>query len=234
MITDLITKIRDFGIEFFDRYYSIYRGIVVDNNDPEKRGRVKIKIPGLDVLESEVWAESWGQYCGKGYGEFYIPEINEAVYVIFEQGDLHFPIYIGSWYAKDELPSEFKNGYKGKVTVRGIKTKYGHKIIFDDDSKKIEISTKDGRRIIIDDNDKIVIDNKNKRKIVLSKDEILIGGDNATQPLVLGYRLVSWLIKLYAWAQAVGGMTGITPASFNLEPPSVDKLTNIKHKQTTN
>jgi hypothetical protein len=85
---------------------SIVRGIVVDNNDPENRGRVKIRIPSYHgvvgetrnwTLDSELpWANP-GLFAsgGNDVGQRIIPTTGTRIFVMFEEGDLAKPIYFG-------------------------------------------------------------------------------------------------------------------------------------------
>lgn len=81
------------------RYFGVYEGLVVDNVDPQKRGRVKIRIPGL-CEPSTNWAASAGGSHSSGEpgrGGFDPPKKNAAVYVQFLRGDIDHPVYFGGW-----------------------------------------------------------------------------------------------------------------------------------------
>ena len=81
-------------------YNSFYRATVLDNNDPEKLGRVKVQIATLG--SNGVWAYP-GLFSGMGYqtGAFILPPKGSVVFVTFEYSDEHRPIYFGG------LPSRF-------------------------------------------------------------------------------------------------------------------------------
>ena len=131
ILGEFIRNIREFGLEHFNRFYSVYPGVVLDINDPEKRGRIKVKVPqiyGDKAIAS--WADPASKdLAGKGHGEFFPPYVGDYVHVAFEMGDIRFPIYYGGYYARSELPSDFTSGYGN---VRGWVFKSGQKILVDE------------------------------------------------------------------------------------------------------
>lgn len=80
------------------RYYGKYRGLVVENIDPEQIGRVLVQVP--DVL-GEI-PSSWAMPCvpaaGIQSGCFIVPPIGSQVWVEFEQGDPNYPIWTGGFW----------------------------------------------------------------------------------------------------------------------------------------
>jgi hypothetical protein len=80
------------------RFYGKYRGLVIENLDPEQLGRVMLQCP--DVL-GEI-PSSWAMPCvpvaGIQAGIFCIPPIGSQVWVEFEQGDPDYPIWTGGFW----------------------------------------------------------------------------------------------------------------------------------------
>lgn len=75
---------------------SRWTGKVVDNNDPEMLGRVKILVFGYyDELPTTAlpWAIPDISYIGGTNGSFIIPEVGTMVRGYFDQGDIQKPIY---------------------------------------------------------------------------------------------------------------------------------------------
>lgn len=72
-----------------------YRGIVVDNNDPDKRQRVKIRIPQLhrgipdDKLPWTMPSSSGQSHAGAGVGSVFVPPIGALLEGTFEEDDPH-------------------------------------------------------------------------------------------------------------------------------------------------
>ena len=69
-------------------------GIVTDNKDPKKWGRVKVKFPTLTEDHASNWARVVGIGAGNNRGFDCLPEINDEVLVGFEHGDIHRPYII--------------------------------------------------------------------------------------------------------------------------------------------
>lgn len=137
------------------KIYGIVVGLVTNNEDPEKLGRVKVKIPRLSDEDETDWARVASFMAGKDRGGFYLPEVDDEVLVAFEYGDIGMPYVIGSlWNGKDTPPETNEDG---KNNIRVIKSRCGHKITFDDSSEekkeKIEILTNGGQSITLDDTD---------------------------------------------------------------------------------
>jgi uncharacterized protein involved in type VI secretion and phage assembly len=89
-----------------DRYYGKYRGTVLNNIDPEQRGRVMAIVPDVLGIVPSNWALPCVPIAGKQEGIFMVPQIGAAVWVEFEQGDPDYPIWVGGfWGAAAEVPA---------------------------------------------------------------------------------------------------------------------------------
>jgi uncharacterized protein involved in type VI secretion and phage assembly len=82
-----------------------YAGSVVDNQDPQQMGRVKVKCKAV-LGDGEVWAMPCVPYAGKGVGFCFIPPKDAGVWVEFEGGDTSRAIWSGCYWAQGELPSD--------------------------------------------------------------------------------------------------------------------------------
>lgn len=126
------------------RFFGKYRGVVVDNADPEQLGRLKVRVPsvlGQDVVTG--WALPCVPYGGDmNQGFLFIPEIDAGVWVEFEEGDLEFPIWVGTYWSKpggeSELPKPDgpdgveEGSVQDPITRKIIKTLKGHSIELED------------------------------------------------------------------------------------------------------
>ncbi len=109
------------------------RAVVVDNNDPDVEGRVKVKF--INWMEPEEFTTSpWIQvstpYAGNSKGFLFLPEIDEHVLVGYERGACSFPYVMGSLYRqvdKIDYTADPKNNFK-VIATRG-----GNRLYFSDE-----------------------------------------------------------------------------------------------------
>jgi uncharacterized protein involved in type VI secretion and phage assembly len=137
VVADLVEKVER-------RFYGKHRGFVVDNQDPAKLGRLKLRVPGVlgpDVVTG--WALPCTPYGGAAdQGFLFIPEVDAGVWVEFEEGDLEFPIWVGTFWSQpggdSELPKPNKadgseeSSVQDPPTSKIIKTLRGHTLQFED------------------------------------------------------------------------------------------------------
>lgn len=87
------------------KYDSIYRGLVTTTKDPKKRGRIKVLCPEVLGDEAEsAWCEPCVPVAYDTGGDFCIPKVDEAVWVMFTNGDCNSPVYLGGWWSNKNTP----------------------------------------------------------------------------------------------------------------------------------
>jgi uncharacterized protein involved in type VI secretion and phage assembly len=124
-------------------YYGKFRGVVVDNNDPNQLGRLTARVPDIFGDETSGWALPATPYAGDGVGLYLIPPVGASVWVEFEHGDPEYPIWSGCFWASGELPAS--------PDVKVLKTTAGTITINDTSgSAGITIETADGKKIVMD------------------------------------------------------------------------------------
>jgi len=91
-----------------------YRGTVVNNIDPEMRGRLIVTVPDVLNLIPSTWAEPCVPLAGPTgppMGVYMVPPIGAGVWVEFEHGDVDHPIWVGCrWGAPSDVPPLAKAG----------------------------------------------------------------------------------------------------------------------------
>jgi uncharacterized protein involved in type VI secretion and phage assembly len=136
-------------------------GIITNNNDPDKLGRVKVKFPTLTEDHESNWARVVGVGAGVNRGFDCLPEVNDEVLVAFEHGDIHRPYVIGGvWNGTDAPPTVVTDSVVGgKVRLRTFKTRVGHQLQFVEEDKGavkkgVYLNTIDGHNLRLDDSTK--------------------------------------------------------------------------------
>jgi len=90
------------------QFWGKYRATVTDNQDPDRRGRIRVTVP--DVLQSvpSTWAECCAPFSGMtgaAAGIFVLPPVGAAVWVEFEHGDPDRPVWTGGrWVSSSDVP----------------------------------------------------------------------------------------------------------------------------------
>jgi uncharacterized protein involved in type VI secretion and phage assembly len=119
-------------------FTALYEGVVTDNVDPGKLGRVRIRVPG--VLEPQSgWAMPIGCGAGAGgdgQGYFMVPAIGANVVVQFKMGDVDHPRFMigpsGRQNGESEIPQFARALTPAEVVrVRGIQSDRWE-LVFDD------------------------------------------------------------------------------------------------------
>jgi uncharacterized protein involved in type VI secretion and phage assembly len=127
------------------RYYGKYRGHVTDNHDPDGLGRLRARVPRLLGDAETGWALPAFAYGGAAeQGFFAIPDVGAGVWIEFEEGDLSYPVWSGTWYTRGAIPESAGPGKKV------FKTRSGHALVLDDDGQTLQLRDARGNRITMD------------------------------------------------------------------------------------
>jgi phage protein D len=121
-------------------------------NDPDGLGRVQVAFPELSDGDFSRWARvitfMAGGSLSDSWGGYFLPDIDDEVYVAFEHGDINRPVVVGSvWHGKARPPEVNKD----QNTRKMIKTKTGMQLLFDETSgqQRICIQDKPGNSITL-------------------------------------------------------------------------------------
>ena len=105
-----------------------YRAEVVEIEDPEKMGRVKIKCPKVLGDSKSAWCRPCSPYSFDDGGFISIPKIGDLVWVEFEDGDIEYPIYTSGYWKENKTPLKLATS-----DVRCFKFEGGQIMAFDKD-----------------------------------------------------------------------------------------------------
>lgn len=121
---------------------SAQRAIVVDNFDPDRMGRVRVKYPwqdgviklnedDLNKINSTPWIRVSCQMASDGAGFLFTPIIKDEVLVDYEEGNIERPYVCGAFYNNTNKPSLPSRSQTHGI-VRSITSANGHHISFID------------------------------------------------------------------------------------------------------
>ena len=150
------------------KYYGKYRAFVTDNDDPEQRGRLKVRVPSVFGQQETYWALPCLPFGGLAdQGFFFVPEIDAQVWVEFEEGNQDRPLWTGVfWQPSEGVPSEATEAYPNS---RVLKTPAGHTLQFDDadGEEQIKLKHPEGADMTIDPNGSIKLTDASGAKLTL-------------------------------------------------------------------
>jgi Rhs element Vgr protein len=145
------------------------------DQDPDSNYRIQLKIPTLGSDSNLIWARLASYYASSGYGNFFIPEINNEVIVGFINQDPSNPIILGSLYSsKYKMPNELT----ADNNIKSIVTRSKLQVTFDDENSVITLKTPNGNLITLSDKDKsITLTDQNKNTISMGENGINISSE---------------------------------------------------------
>jgi len=149
------------------RITGVVVGVVTNNQDPDKLGRVKVRFPWWSDDNESQWARVAVLMAGNDRGTYFLPEVDDEVLVAFEHGDINYPYVLGAlWNGKDVPPA---NNDDGKNNIRVIKSRSGHVVKLNDEDGKetIEIIDKSKKNSIVVDTAKNTITIASDKDITL-------------------------------------------------------------------
>jgi type VI secretion system secreted protein VgrG len=158
--------------------------IVMDDEDPEKYGRVKVKFHWDRQESASCWIRVGQTWAGTKWGAVFIPRIGHEVIVNFIEGDPDRPIIVGSVYnglnePPYELPAE-----KTKSTIRSERfneirfdDKDGEEQIFIQAERNQDIRTKNDRLEWVGQDSHLII-KKDQLEEVEGNKHLTVSGDH--------------------------------------------------------
>lgn len=196
-----------------EKYDGTYIGIVEDNNDPKKLGRLKIRVLNLfdDIQTGDIpWASPWKDLNGNGFN---LPEVGKIITVIFDRGDVNSPEYIYSEHYNINLENKLKS--LSDSDYSSMKS-----ILFD---HKTQIYVNDGEGLKIDYKYNNINITKSGVDINLKDNNstLNLGDSTASQQVILGNHFLNWMGKFLRTIQRggftnAGGPVVSTPAMLAL------------------
>jgi len=165
-----------------------YIGVVEDNVDPKKQGRLKIRV--LDVyddlkVEDIPFASPWKDLNGN---EFNVPEKGKVLLVVFDQGDEYKPEFISAEHYNINLERKL-NSLDG-ANYTSMKS-----LIFDHKTQ-IYVNDQEGLKIDYKYNNVNIQENSIDLNLKDNNRSLNLGDATAGQQAILGNHWMDWFDKL--------------------------------------
>ena len=164
---------------YFVRTTSNQLGMIADNKDPKKLGRVKVNFWWMEGNQASPWIKVASPYTSGGSGFYFIPSKGTRVLIAFEGGNVEKPYCLGTLYDEASGPDKAWAGNKddSNAKIHAIRTTSGQTIELHDDSgnEKIRIYDTGGKNEITLDSAKGEITIKATNKLSIeSQDKLSI------------------------------------------------------------
>lgn len=184
----------------FDALQALHLATVLDNRDPDNRGRIKVR---LAVGDLELWAAVLTNGAGQDYGVSLLPKIDEKVVLAFISPEV--AVVMGSlWSGGDSHPQEAREA----EDVYCIRTPSGSQLKFDDtEDAKIDIKTSSGYHLEISEAEggKVLIE-KGSESIEFSNAEIKINASSKVSIEAAQLKISAGMVEVEAGMSKFSGV----------------------------
>lgn len=218
-----------------DRFYGKYRGIVTDNQDPMRIGRLQALVPEVLGEVTSGWALPCAPYAGTGSGFYAIPPLGAGVWIEFEAGDTSRPIWSGAWWATGEVPMD-EQSTPSQPTRKILRSDFGLIVSLDDTAQTITLSDALGVNLMSVKVAQGTIEIRSAVRVVLEA-PLIQHGQGAAHPAVFGDQLLAYLNQLVAMfnshvhpGELAAGFIPVTPmVPVPFFPPATPSLISTKN-----
>ena len=184
---------------------------VVSLDDPENRGRVQIHLlsfTGTEGQDSTIWARVVSAFAGNDRGVFFLPDVNDEVLVMFEQGDPRHPLVIGGlWNGSAQPPAQVEAG--GRNRIKRIRSKNGVVVTLDDQDgqEALRLETPGGQKLTLQDGPgSVKIEDGNGNSVTLEAAGITVQASRKVTVTATSVEVTAGTVKVDAAMSTFSGM----------------------------
>jgi uncharacterized protein involved in type VI secretion and phage assembly len=192
------------------RFYGAYPALVLDVQDPDGQGRVKVSLPwSPDSSGSSyaAWARVSTLMAGNNQGSWFIPDTNVEVLVIFLGGDPRHPCVIGAlWNGQDKPPQSMDSDNN----IKKLRSRNGVAITLDDTqgSESLRLETPGGQMITLQDGPgSILIQDSNGNSIKLDQSGVTIDTSSQVSISASQAQVTAGMVTVNAGMTQFNGVT---------------------------
>lgn len=160
--------------------FGLWGAVVEDDKDPDKRGRIRVRVFDYHDEDTPVDELPWATPCfpsafcqhnngridpnnRRNGGFFHIPPVDALVYVMFQQGNTEKPVWVGGWFPANES-IHGRETYTGRTPRRALynddgipscpswSSLRGFSVEFDDEAAEMRLTTPKGHKVTLSDN----------------------------------------------------------------------------------
>jgi Rhs element Vgr protein len=124
--------------------------------DPDEQFRVRVKMPSLGEDADPIWARLATPDAGNERGFFFLPETGDEVILGFLNEDPRHPVILGSLFSSGQPPPVPGDNIDENNFLKGIYSKEGIKIEWDDENKALVILAAEEHQITINEAEKLI------------------------------------------------------------------------------
>lgn len=205
----------------------LYTGTVTAlAGDPAGEGRIQLRLVTIGGGDGLLWARQAVPDAGTQRGICFRPEIGDEVLVGFLAGDPQHPVILGALHSSAKpapLEASDDNHHKGIVTRSGMR------IQWDDEHLVTTIDTPAGNRIVLSEQERsILIADQYRNRVELGADGIAVESQGELQIKAAGaLRIEAQTIELSAKANLKAQATGTAELSSRSNTVVKGKLVQI-------
>jgi phage baseplate assembly protein V len=156
------------------RLDNLWLANVIDVDDPENRGRIKVSYAAFGNDLQSDWAPVAAPYAGPDHGLYSMPEVGDMAVLAFLAGNVNQPIVLGFIWTGDGAPPG------AQPSEKVWKSREGHSLTLSDTSVDgILIEDKHGNRIRMD-KDGILIESATKLTVKAGATALIEASGEAT------------------------------------------------------
>jgi uncharacterized protein involved in type VI secretion and phage assembly len=175
-VTDFERQISQINGHRDTRWLGVYPARVVDNQDPDKQGRVKVRLPWSPDGSSayETWARLATTMAGNSRGTWFVPDTDDEVLVAFGGGNPDHPFVVGAlWNGQDSPPQAMDSGNN----VKAIVSRNDIRVSLDDTqgAETLTLSTPGGQKLTLTDGGSTIrLEDSNGNSLEMAPDGVTL------------------------------------------------------------
>ena len=191
--------------------YELLPGIIIDVDDPERRGRVKASVPtwfDLNIMSQDAMPWIY-PFTMSGYQSFTKLENGRKIWVLHNNKNYDEYWYLPMFELNEDTRNLVSEYDDTEVLISRLTGDSGNVYVYYNDHDGIMLSVGD-TKVNVTTNQEIEITNS-KASLKIKGDQVHIGNDEGEEHLPMGEKLKTLLYKLGGDLMYIGGAMSSLP-----------------------